>query len=418
MAFLEDTQKLVDEASRMAETPVDVLARLQQPDHVWEFEIPVKMDDGSEKKFPAWRVQHNNALGPYKGGIRFHPASNLDEVRALASLMTWKTSLMGLPYGGAKGAVEVDPRAVSARELEAISRAYARAIAPHIGPRVDVPAPDVGTNAQILDWMADEYAKLSGQWQPAAFTGKSPGKGGSQGREAATGFGGYVVLREFLKQNFHPFGAHPTAAIQGFGNVGATIAEILSKNGFKIIAVSDSKGAVYEPAGIDIPQLLAIKARTGIIDRMTCYALADQRMPCMHVTNEDLLSLPVDILIPAALENQITGGNADKIQARVILEMANGPTTLEAEGILTHRGIEIIPDILANSGGVVGSYFEWIQSLEQKYWTEEEVLARIDEKLTAAFAAVCETKEKYQASWRMASYIRAITRVADAMGKG
>lgn len=415
MAFLEDTQKLVDEASRMAKIPADMLARLQTPNHVWEFELSIRMDDGSEKKFPGWRIQHNNTLGPYKGGVRFHPASNLDEVKALASLMTWKTSVVGLPYGGAKGAVAVDPRALSARKLEEVSRAYARAIQPHIGPQVDVPAPDVGTNAQVLDWMADEYAKIVGYWDPAAFTGKSVEKGGSQGREVATGFGGYVVLREFLKRNPHSFGSHPTVAIQGFGNVGANIAEILAKNSFKIIAVSDSKGAVYEPAGIDIPQLLVTKARTGVIDRMTCYALTDHHMPCIHVTNEDLLTLPVDILVPAALEDQITTDNADRIRACVILEMANGPTSREAEDILDRRNIAVIPDILANSGGVVGSYFEWLQSLEQKYWTEAEVLAKIDEKLTAAFAAVRDAKEQYGTTWRMASYIRAVTRVAEAM---
>ncbi len=415
MAFLENTQKLVGEAARMAQIPADVLARLQKPDHIWEFEIPVRMDDGSEKKFPGWRVQHNNALGPYKGGIRYHPASNLDEVKALASLMTWKTSVVGLPYGGGKGAVAVDPRTLSGRELEELSRAYARAITPHIGPQVDVPAPDVGTNSHILDWMTDEYGKLTGHPEPAAFTGKSVEKGGSRGREVATGFGGYVILREFLK--IHPkFSAKSlTVAIQGFGNVGANIAAILSDHGFRIVAISDSKGALYDPEGIDIKKVTDVKERTGIIDRAICYSLGASMEPCKTFTNEELLTLPVDILIPAALEDVITKENADRIQARVILEMANGPTTAEAEEILARRGIEIIPDILANSGGVVGSYFEWVQSLEQKYWSEEEVLAKIDAKLTEAFAAVAAKKREYRTSWRMASYIRALTRVADAI---
>ncbi len=426
ISFLENSQKLVDEAARMAQIPADVLGRLQKPDHVWEFDIALKMDDGTEKKFPAWRVQHNNALGPYKGGIRYHPASNLDEVKALASLMTWKTSLLGLPYGGAKGAIAVDPRSLSARELEELSRAYARAIVPHIGPRQDIPAPDVGTNSQIMDWMADEYAKATGQWEPAAFTGKSVEKGGSQGREVATGFGGYVVLREFLSQNDEVSLASlnlreakltslPTIAIQGFGNVGAHIAQILFEKGFKIVAISDSKGALYEPDGINIPQVMEVKAKTGIIDRGTCFALTPHTGPCQTFSNEDLFTLPVDILIPAALEDQITAANADKIRARVILEMANGPTSADGEAILTRREVEVIPDILANSGGVVGSYFEWLQSLEGKYWSEAEVLAKIDDKLIEAFAAVRAKKEEYRTTWRMASYIRALERVAAAL---
>lgn len=474
--FFENTQKLVDETARMAKIPTDVLTRLQRPDHVWEFEIPVTMDDGSEKRFSSWRVQHNNALGPYKGGIRYHADSNLDEVEALASLMTWKTSLMGLPYGGAKGAVKVDPRSLSARELEELSRGYIRGLWRHIGPQTDVPAPDVGTNSKILDWITDEYAKVISEGSRVAFTpplqsageidmrgaqliaragftGKSVERGGSRGREIATGFGGYVILREFLQATRimrQATNAQLTVAIQGFGNVGAHIGRILSDHGFKVVAISDSRGALYDPDGIDIKKVSDVKERTGIIDRAICYSLGPSQNPCRVFTNEELLTLPVDILIPAALENQITKENVYKIQARVILEMANGPTTIEAEDILAGRGIEIIPDILANGGGVVGSYFEWVQSLaplenlrryesdlrshigeghwqeiveevtsltgrEQKYWSEEEVLAKIDAKLTEAFAAVREVKERYGVTWRMASYIRAITRVAEAM---
>ena len=476
MAFLEDTEKLVDQAARTAKIPAGVLARLQKPDRVLQFEIPVRMDDGTEKKFMGWRVQHNNARGPYKGGIRFHPDSNLDEVKALASLMTWKTALAGLPYGGAKGAIVGDPRQLSRRELEELSRGYVRQIWRDIGPHKDIPAPDVGTNAEIMDWMADEYARLSDKGQAAAFTpplqsagnqemreaqliaragftGKSVEKGGSRGREVATGFGGYVILREFLKLGNSVSNLEtefPSFAIQGFGNVGAHIARILFEKGFKIVAISDSKGALYDPDGIDINKVAATKERTGIIDRAVCYSLGQSREPCRTLTNEELLNLPVDILIPAALAGVITKENAEKIQAKMILEMANGPTSREAEEILMRRGVEIIADILVNSGGVVGSYFEWMQSLAplenlqkyeselrphigeeywqeivndvisltglaQEYWTEEQVLAKIDEKLATAFAAVAEVKEKYGASWRMASYIRAITRVAEAM---
>lgn len=402
-------------AAAAAAIPPDVLTRLKTPDHVWKFEIPVRMADSTERTFPAWRVQHNNALGPYKGGIRFHPDSNLDEVKALASLMTWKTSLAGLPYGGAKGAVACDPRSLSEIELEAIARAYARAIAPHIGSQHDIPAPDVGTNSRAIDWMADEYSKIIGRAEQAAFTGKSVGKGGSQGREVATGFGGYVILREYLNRNPNPYTLNPSVAVQGFGNVGAHIARILFEKKFRVVAVSDSQGALYEPEGIDIAKVMEVKARLGIIDRATCYALAPHQGPCRTFTNEALLELPVDILIPAALEDVITQDNAGKIQAKIILEMANGPTTREADAILEQRGITVIPDILANSGGVVGSYFEWVQSLEQKYWSEEEVLAKIDAQLMAAFAAVREEKEKRGVAWRMACYIRALTRVAGAM---
>lgn len=419
MSFFQNTQKLVEEAVKIVPTGWDdILAKLQKPDKILEFEITV-----GEKKFQAWRVQHNNALGPYKGGIRFHPESNLDEVQALASLMTWKTSLMGLPFGGAKGAVKVDPRALSPNELEELSRGYVRAIWQEIGPDKDIPAPDVGTNPQMMDWMTDEYSKLVGHWEPASFTGKSVEKGGSQGREVATGFGGYVILREFL--NLDPnsvwvltqteFGS--TVAIQGFGNVGANLAKILFDKGFKIVAISDSQGALYEPQGIDIKKVSEIKAKTGIIDRNTCYSLIPHKLPCIHFTNEDLFALPVDILVPAALENVITADNAGKIQAKVVLEMANGPTAPEAEKILTERGIEILPDILANGGGVVGSYFEWVQNRQNKQWNEKEVLAKIDEKMTEAFQDVAEAKKQYNTTWRMASYIRAVTKVAEAMKK-
>lgn len=408
-AFLENVEKFMNEAAYIVPTGRDdILARLEKPDRVLEFEIPV-----GDKKFPAWRVQHNNALGPYKGGIRFHPESNLDEVKALASLMTLKTSLMGLPFGGAKGAVRVDPKKLSERELEELSRGYVRAIWQEIGPQKDIPAPDVGTTPQIMDWMTDEYAKLTGRWEPAAFTGKSAAKGGSQGRDEATGFGGYIILREFM--NFDPRDQGMRAAIQGFGNVGMHIAKILYERGFTIVAISDSKGGLYEEAGINIDKVSETKVRTGIIDRGTCYALSPHEPPCKTITGEALLELPVDILIPAALENQITGVNTPKIMAKVILEMANGPTTPEAEELLLKRGIQVLPDILVNGGGVAGSFLEWLQSSDGHYLSEEDVLRNIDEKMTQAFQRVIAVKEKYDTSWRLASYIKALERVAAAM---
>ena len=415
--FFEQTQILVERTASVLGLSAETLARLNTPDRVLEFEVSVTMDDGTEKKFSGWRVQHNNALGPYKGGIRFHSDSNLDEVKALASLMTWKTSLMGLPYGGAKGAVAVDPRSLSPRELEELSRGYARAIAEHIGPDKDVPAPDVGTNAQIMEWMVDEYEKIIGKPSPATFTGKPIEKGGSQGREEATGFGGYIILREFLKFQIpnSKFQTQLTAAIQGFGNVGQHIASFLYNHGLKIIAVSDSKGGLCEPEGIDIPRLLEVKEKTGIIDRNKCYALSAHEMLCRDCSNASLLTLNTYILIPAALENQIIEQNAPDVKANVILEMANGPVTPEAEAILFSKGVEIIPDILANGGGVVGSYFEWVQSRENNYWEKDRVLAAIEEKMIAAFRAVAEAKETHHVSWREAAYARAIGRVAQAM---
>lgn len=415
MAFLENTQKLINKAAQIAQISDDLLARLQKPEKILEAKIPVKMDDGFEQKFQAWRVQHNSALGPYKGGIRYHPDSNLDEVSALASLMTWKTSLVGLPYGGGKGAIRVDPRKLSKKELEELSRGYIRAFWKNLGPERDVPAPDVNTNSQIMDWMTDEYAKLVGHWEPAAFTGKSVEKGGLQGREVATGFGGFVILREYLYRS--PLGSTPNSsvAIQGFGNVGSNIAKLLFGAGFKIIAISDSKGALYEEGGIDIDRVIDVKEKTGIVDRDKCYGVSSHQNSCRHFTNEELLELPVDILIPAALEDQITERNAEKIKAKIILEMANGPITAEADSVLEKMGIEIIPDILANSGGVAGSYLEWVQSKKQEYWSEKEILQKIDEQLSGAFKSVTETKGQFQVSWRIASFVQAVSRVARAM---
>lgn len=414
--FFEQTQTLVKHAASVLGLSDAMLTRLNTPNRVLEFELAVHMDDGTEKRFPAWRVQHNNALGPYKGGIRFHPDSNLDEVKALASLMTWKTSLMGLPFGGAKGAVAVDPRSLSPRELEELSRGYVRAIAEHIGQYKDVPAPDVGTNGQIMEWMLDEYEKITGKPAPATFTGKPVEKGGSQGREEATGFGGYIIIKEYMTHKAPAGGSeNVTAAIQGFGNVGQHIASFLYKQGLKIIAVSDSKGGLCEPEGIDIPRLLEIKEKTGIIDRNKCYALSPHEMLCRDCSNISLLALKTDILIPAALENQITQANAADIKAKIILEMANGPVTPEAEAILLSKGIEIIPDILANGGGVVGSYFEWIQSGTNDYWPKERVLQAIEEKMITAFRDVAGTKSTHGVSWREAAYTRALGRVVQAM---
>lgn len=418
--FLENVIKIVEETlqitSNLAES--DILSRLKTPDRILEFEISFGGDDGAVKRFSAWRVQWNNTLGPYKGGIRFHPDASKDEVMALALLMTIKNAVAGLPYGGGKGGVRVDPRSLSRRELELLSREYARGVFEYVGPDKDIPAPDVGTTPEIIDWMTDEFSKLAGHWEPAAFTGKSVEKGGSKGREVATGFGGYIVLREFLKlrnSEREIKNSSLTVAVQGFGNVGMNFARIAAKNGMKIVALSDSKGAIYDPDGLDVEELIKIQEDRGVLNNKRCSLEEAGSGKCRVISNEELLGLDVDVLVPAALENQITAENSANIRAKVILELANGPTTADADAILEKRGIDVIPDILANSGGVVGSYFEWLQSKERNWWDEETVLKKIEDIMVKAFAGIKETKEEKNLLWRKAAYVRAISRIAEAM---
>ncbi|MDP1706250.1 MAG: Glu/Leu/Phe/Val dehydrogenase [bacterium] len=410
--FFENTLKTMGQIFEILKLPPAKVERLSRPDKILDFQLTVAMDDGSSREFSAWRVQYNNTLGPYKGGIRFHPDSSLDEVKALAALMTWKTSLMSLPYGGGKGAIKVDPRTLSQSELERLSRAYVQAIWQDIGSQKDVPAPDVNTNSQIMDWMIDEYSKLTGQKDLAVFTGKSLATGGAAGRDKATGWGGFVVLREFLKNR--PDIVEKTVAIQGFGNVGSHLAKFLFDAGFKIVAVSDSQGALYEPNGIDINKILSVKDKAGIIDRDVCYSL-DGQGKCQIFTNDDLLFLPVDILVPAALEDQINKENVSKIKAKVVLEMANGPVTQEADTVLKEKKIDVLPDILANGGGVAGSYFEWQQNLANETWLENDYLKKLEEKMIESFKAVEETKNRLAVDWRLAANARAIERVANAL---
>jgi glutamate dehydrogenase (NADP+) len=410
--FFENTLKTMRQIFDLLKLPAAKIERLSRPDKILEFKLAVPMDDGSTKEFEAWRVQYNNTLGPYKGGIRFHPDSRLDEVKALSALMTLKTSLMSLPYGGGKGAVRVDPRALSAGELERLSRSYVRAIWQEIGPQKDVPAPDVNTNGQIMDWMVDEYAQLSGCREPAAFTGKSLANGGAAGRDKATGWGGFIVLQEFLAGR--PDITDKTAAIQGFGNVGSHLAKFLFDAGFKIAALADSQGALYEPNGIDIDRVMSVKEKIGIIDRQACFSLNGQNR-CQVFDGNDLLALPVDILIPAALEDQINEKNASAAKAKVILEMANGPVTPAADAILREREVDVLPDILANGGGVAGSYFEWQQNLAGEHWPESEYLDKLAEKMKESFDAVKIMKENMGLDWRLAAYVRAVERIAESL---
>jgi glutamate dehydrogenase (NAD(P)+) len=373
---------------------------------VLEVTIPVKMDDGSVKVFKGFRVQYNDARGPTKGGIRFHPQETLDTVKALAAWMTWKTSVVDIPYGGAKGGVICDPKSMSEAEIERLSRGYIRAIGRFIGPEKDIPAPDVYTTPQIMAWMMDEYSKIVGYNAPGVITGKPLEVGGSLGRGDATARGGMYCLREAAKKIKLDL-SKATVAIQGFGNAGQFAHKLITEMfGSKVVAVSDSKGGIYSEKGLDFEKVLAHKEKTGSVVNFP---------GTKNITNEELLELKVDVLIPAALENQITAKNADKIKAKIVLELANGPTTPEADEILYKKGILDIPDFLANAGGVTVSYFEWVQNINGYYWTLDEVHQKLDQKMTKAFWDVMDAMEKYKVEPRTAAYIVAVKRVADAV---
>ncbi|HEY8449757.1 MAG TPA: Glu/Leu/Phe/Val dehydrogenase [Bacillota bacterium] len=377
---------------------------LQQPQRMVEVQIRIRNARGQIEVFTGYRCQHNNALGPYKGGVRFHPDASADEVKALATLMTLKCALLGLPFGGAKGGVICDPVRLSLDELEQLSRGYIRSLLPFIGPEVDIPAPDVGTNAQVMAWMVDEYAQLTGTQALAAVTGKPLELGGLPGRTEATALGCTVILREAARTlGLSLQGA--TAAIQGFGQVGANLARFLHEAGVKVVAVSDVYGGIYDPDGLDIPRLLAHARSHG-----TVVGFPGQRLGSLEV-----LFLPVDVVIPAAVEDQLTIDNADRVQAQLVLEAANGPTTPEAEAMLRQRGIWIIPDILANGGGVTASYFEWLQGRTGRSWTENEVRAQLEEMMIRAWQAVWAMHRETAAPLREAANMVAITRLADKL---
>ena len=378
---------------------------IRTPDRELRVELPVMMDDGKLHSIIGYRVQHNNARGPYKGGIRFHPDVSISEVKALASWMTWKCAVVGIPYGGAKGGVVCDPKKMSEGELERLSRGYIRALNQFIGPEKDIPAPDVYTNPQIMAWMMDEFSKFKGYNSPGVITGKPVNAFGSEGRDEATGYGLCIVTRETLKafkRNPHKM----TAVIQGYGNLGHVAAEIYHKMGIKIIAVSDSQGGAYNPKGMDPKEIMAHKEKTE-----TVVGLKGTK----KITNEELFGLKCNILAPCALENVITKENAPKIKAEIIIEGANGPTTPEADEILEKRGIFIVPDVLANAGGVTVSYFEWVQNLMNYYWSKEEVNEKLDRMMTKAFKNVLEIKTKYKVGMRTSAYILAVKRVAETM---
>jgi glutamate dehydrogenase len=382
------------------------LELLQTPQNIIEVEIPVVMDNGQEKIFKGYRAQHNNALGPYKGGIRFHPKVEKDEVKALALWMTWKGAIVGIPFGGGKGGVTVDPKELSKNELEKLARGYIRAIYDHIGPQKDIPAPDVNTTPQIMAWMMDEYSKIAGYNVPACITGKPVEIFGSIGRNTATAQGGVYVLQELVqKKNLIP--QEIKVVVQGFGNVGKYSATILSQLGYKIIGVSDSKGGIFCENGFNnIDEIINHKKTTRSVVGFNNLET---------ISNKELLELPADILILGAMENQITEENANNIKAKIILELANGPITYEADKILAENNICIIPDILANSGGITVSYFEWVQNLRNFYWDEDKVDRRLKKIMTKACHHVYNIAEEKQTDMRTAANILAVQKVAKAM---
>ncbi len=391
-----------DEAARRLNLEPGIWEILTHPKRQIIVSCPVQMDSGAIQVFTGYRVQYNITLGPAKGGIRYHPGVSLDEVTALAAWMTWKCAVAHIPFGGAKGGVICDPSKMSRRELEALTRRYVAEIIEAIGPEKDVPAPDVNTNEQVMAWVMDTYSMHVGHTETAVVTGKPLEMGGSLGRREATGRGVKIVTLESAKHvGFDIRGA--TVAVQGFGNVGSVSATLLAESGARIVAVTDWKGGVYNPKGLEIDKLVAYAAEHKTVDGFP---------GAEPLTNEQLFMLDVDILIPAALENQITIENASKIRARIVVEGANGPTTPDANNLLHERGIFVVPDILANSGGVTASYFEWVQDRYGYFWTEKEVNERLEFKICEAFKAVSETSVKYSVDMRTAAYIVAINRVA------
>ncbi len=380
---------------------------LKHPERELQVAVPVKMDDGSIKVFEGFRVQHSTVRGPAKGGIRYHWNVNKDEVRALAAWMTFKCSVVGIPYGGAKGGIVVDPAKLSKNELQAMTRRFTEAIAPIIGPDKDIPAPDVNTNGQIMGWIMDEYSKVTGRRTPGVVTGKPLEIGGAPGRVEATGRGVVTTAKNLMAAAGTSLKGM-TAAVQGFGNVGSITTKFLHAEGAKVVGVSDISGGLYDPNGLDIPAILANAAAGNLLDKYNAPATAKR------ISNEDLLVLDVQLLIPAALENQINEKNADQIKAKYIVEAANGPTTVEADAILSKKGVTLVPDILANAGGVVVSYFEWVQNLQGLVWNEEETNARLAEIMNNAFAAVWEIAQEKKVSLRTGAYLIAIRRVVEA----
>lgn len=396
-----DTKSQLKKIAKIIKLDPEVIKKLEKPDRILKFQIPIKMDNGKIKKFSGYRVQHNNSRGPYKGGIRYHPEVDLEEVKNLAFWMTFKCAVAGIPFGGGKGGVSVDPKKLSKKELERLTRGYTKKLYKFVGPKVDVPAPDVYTNAQTMSWFYDEFSRIAGKPTPACVTGKPIELGGSLGRDKATAQGGEFVLLEAMKK-LKINVKEAKVVVQGFGNAGNHIAKLLYQKGCKIIALCDSKGAIYNPQGFDPVKVLKYKEKTGSVDGF----------PGAKNINEKIIFFPCDIVIPAALSGQFTSENAARVKAKIILELANGPTTPEADEILFKKGIQVIPDILANAGGVTVSYFEWYQNIKNLHWSEAEVDKRLKKIMIKSFDDVYRASKKYKIDLRTAAYIVATERIA------
>ena len=411
--FAEASQRL-DAALEHITISDDTVERLKFPKSSLKVSIPVRMDNGELRVFPGYRVRYDDTRGPTKGGIRYHPSVSIDEVQSLAFWMTFKCALMALPFGGAKGGVTVNPKELSRFEVERLSRGYVDAIADFIGPDVDIPAPDVYTNQMIMGWMMDQYSIIQRKLTPGVITGKPLSMGGSAGRESATAMGAFFVIENVMGK-LNRRAESTTVAIQGFGNAGAILAELLFSAGFRVVAVSDSKGAIHAGAGLDIPSVRKYKESTRTLKAAYCEGTVCSIVEHDTLTNDELLELDVDILVPAALENQITEANAGDVKADLIAEVANGPLTPGADAILEEKGIPVIPDILANAGGVTVSYFEWVQNRMGDYWTEDKVNRRLKEKMEPATEAVWSLADEKGISMRTAAYVHALQRLEDAI---
>ena len=394
----------LDKVAKINNFGDEIISRLRQPDRDIKVSIPVKMDDGKLRIFEGYRVEYNNALGPYKGGIRYHQNTDISEVKALAFWMALKCSVVGIPMGGGKGGITVDPKLLSKGELERLSRVWVDKLSDILGPHKDVPAPDVNTTAEIMAWMADEFEKITGDKTGAVITGKPVDLGGSLGRDTATAQGGFYVF-EALKNKLN-IKDNIEVVIQGFGNAGANAAEIWQSAGYKIIAVSDSKSGVCNPDGLDIEKLIKYKKDTGSV-----LGFNQESVGCKEISNEELLEMNCDLLIPAAFENIITESNVNKIKAKVILELANGPVTSAADEILFKKNITVIPDVLANSGGVVVSYFEWDQNLKNEHWTKKQVFEKLQPIMTISAENVYSKAQESNSDLRMGAFILAIENI-------
>jgi glutamate dehydrogenase/leucine dehydrogenase len=404
--LFKNSMERLNSAAKVLGLDQNMLSRLSKPDRIITVSIPVRMDDGNVKVFEGYRVQFNDARGPYKGGLRFHPQVDMSEVKALAFLMSIKNAVVDIPYGGGKGGITVDPKKLSKNELERLSRGFIEKIYKNIGPKVDIPAPDVNTTPLIMGWMVDEYSRLVGEFTPGGHLQANPSRlGGSLGREEATGFGGVEVLK-IRGQTEMKFKKNPIVAVQGFGNVGFEFAKFAQKAGFIIAAVSDSKSGIYSPKGLDVMKVKEWKKQMG---RVAGFPGSKE------VKNEKLLELPVDVLVPAALENQINKNNARRIKAALIIEMANGPTASEADPVLKRRNIQVVPDVLANAGGVATSYLEWTQNLTGIYWTKDEVLQRLTKFMKDAFEDVARQAELLSTDYRTAAFVLAIQRISESI---